>query len=181
MRGTIELILGCMFSGKTTYLLHRLNKYRIANKKVLLIKYSLDNRYSKDKIVTHDKFSISVDTYCTDKLLDMKLSLDEFDVVGIDEGQFFQGIDSFSEIHALMGKTVIISALDGDYTRKQFPSIVNLIPISDKIKKFNAVCEFCFDIASFTLRKIESKESILIGGKESYSPCCRRCWILKNY
>jgi thymidine kinase len=179
--GSIELILGCMFSGKTTYLLHKLNKYQIAKKRVLLIKYNKDNRYSENQVQTHDTFSINVNTLSTDSLIGIKLSLDSFDIIGIDEGQFFKGIDSFSEIHALTGKLIIISALDGDSDRRQFPNILSLIPVSDKIKKMNAVCEFCFKKASFTLRKSEKKERILIGGKELFSPCCRRCWILKTY
>ena len=103
----------------------------------------------------------------------------EFDIIGIDEGQFFEEIVEFSEKMANLGKTVIIAALDGTFERKPFGKILELIPLSENVTKLDAVWVDCNQLASFTKRTCDSKETELIGGSEIYKPVCRG-WFIKS-
>ena len=179
---TIELIIGPMFSGKTTELLRRLDRHKLASKRVLIIKYSKDNRYSTNEICTHDNIRndqsykvistidlTEVDTY-------LKQENYRVDVIGIDEGQFFVNIAYFCDLWASYNKHIIISALNGDYKREIFTNIIPLFPICEDITKLTSICS-CGDEASFTHRKIEDKNQEIIGGKDIYEPLCRKCFF----
>ena len=134
--------MGCMFAGKTTELLRRCNKHSITGKQVLRVKFSADHRYGVDfKISTHSgqkQPATPLNTLA--ELGDQWLS---YDVIGVDEGQFFEDIVEFSEKAASHGKVVIISSLQGTFHRGAFPNILTLIPKCEKIKKLTAICKLC--------------------------------------
>ena len=130
--------MGPMFAGKSTELLRRVNRLKISGKKCLNIKYSNDTRYSCDCISTHDQHT-ALAVAC-EKLAEIKEIWKEFDVIGIDEGQFFSDIVEFSEKAANDGKIVIMSALSGTFEKKGWANILQLIPLCEKVKKLSAIC-----------------------------------------
>jgi thymidine kinase len=121
-----------------------------------------------------------IDAVSWEKLTDVIEKAEEYDIIGIDEGQFFEDIVEVSEELANKGKTVIISALDGTFERKAFGRILELVPLAEEVTKLDAVCMDCKEPASFTKRLWESKETELIGGSEIYKPVWRRCFIWDN-
>ncbi len=145
-----------MFSGKSTELIRRLKRYEIARYSCLIVKYAKDVRYDHESIATHDQQTLKA--MSTDKLKDLKVKLEDYDVIGIDEGQFFPDVVEFSEEMANKGKTVVIAALDGTFQRKAFTSILQLVPLAEHVMKLNAVCMNCFGEASFTKRISADKE-----------------------
>ncbi|CAD5226166.1 unnamed protein product [Bursaphelenchus xylophilus] len=171
--GSIHLIVGPMFSGKTTELFRLSNRYSLAGKKVIVVKYARDTRYDDVMVCTHDLRKM--DAISALKVNDVWSKLIENDVIGIDEGQFFEDVVECAESLADMGKTVIIAALDGDFQRKPFPNIATLFPLAEKVDKVNAVCR-CGDDASFTLRTVKCNQVEVIGGKEMYEAVCRNCY-----
>lgn len=177
--GSIEVIFGPMFSSKTSTLLKRYRKYKLLNKKCLLIKYSKDTRYNKTGISTHDLNVQQTDVVqSSGKLFNLKTECEQVDMIGIDEGQFYSDIVEFCDYFANLGKIVVVAALDGNYLREPFNDILRLIPISEKIRKKSAVCGVCKDNnASFTMKKIKDNDNIeVIGGSDIYSPVCRDCY-----
>jgi len=186
---SIKLIIGPMFSGKTTELLRRLKRHKLSHKKVLIVKYSKDERYSKTEICTHDniKHDKSYDVINTNDLNEVADYLQQqmedynpIDVIGIDEGQFFDDINIFCDLWTnYHNKKIIISALNGDYKRKMFNNLVTLIPICEDITKLTSICR-CGQEASFTHRKIKGEEQEIIGGKDIYKPLCRNCFFKFN-
>lgn len=173
-KGQIQVIFGPMFSGKTTELIRRLKRYTFAMYRCLIIRYIKDNRYSEDCIASHDGQLLSA-TSCAN-LYDIAHTVDNFDVIGIDEGQFFQdSIISFAEEMANRGKIVIIAALDATFQRTEFGKILQLVPIAESVVKLNAVCMSCFSDASFTKRTTNEQEVELIGSTDKYMSVCREC------
>ena len=172
--GRIELILGPMFSGKSTRLIEIIRKYTYKAKKTILIKYYADKRYSdKSEVVTHDQ--IKYDSIDCKNLNDSYEMLKAYDVIGIDEGQFFPDLVEICEKLALLKKIVIIAALNGDFRMEPFPVISNIISKADKIKLLKAYCFNCHKDAKFSLRIVQSNETVLIGAGEAYKPACREC------
>ena len=134
--------MGCMFAGKTTELLRRCNKHNITGKQVLLVKFSADLRFGLDfKIKTHSGIMMPATPIST--LSELGDDWMAYDVIGIDEGQFFSDIVEFSEKAASVGKVVVISSLQGTFHRGAFPEILSLIPKCEKIKKLTAICKLC--------------------------------------
>ena len=179
-KGEIQLILGPMFSGKSTELLRRLSRYKCAGKKIISFKYQKDTRYEKTRsddtkraIKTHD--GQSMDAYPCDNLFECIELIKSFDVIGVDEGQFLPDIVDASEVFANMGKIVIIAAIDGNFKREPFGNILNLIPKAEKVKKLKAICIKCNWTAAFTERITKETKEVLIGGEESYAATCRNC------
>ena len=172
--GKIKLIIGPMFSGKSTRLIETVRKYSYKNKKTVVIKFIGDKRYDENQIVTHDlvKYDSLVCLHLTEK----KEILKEYDVIGIDEGQFFDDLVRICEELCFMGKIIIVAALSGDYLMKPFPNISELISKADKIKLMKAYCYYCHKIAGFTMRTVRSNKLILIGSAESYRPTCKFCY-----
>ncbi len=174
--GTIELIIGPMFSGKSTRLIGLIRKYSYKAKKTIMIKFFADNRYSeKSEVVTHDLQKY--DSINCKNLKDHFEELKKYDVIGIDEGQFFPDLVEVCQELALLKKTIIVAALNGDFRMEPFPVVANLIPRADKIKLLNAYCFKCHKDAKFTLRIVQSNETVLIGAGEAYKPACRECHI----
>lgn len=174
--GKIELILGPMFSGKSTRLIELMRKYVYKAKKTIMIKYFADQRYSdKSEVVTHDL--IKYDSINCKILRESFDKIKQYDVIGIDEGQFFADLVEVCEELALMGKIVLIAALNGDFRMEPFPVIQRIIPKSDKIKLLKAYCFNCHKDARFSLRIVQSNETVLIGAGEAYKPACRECHV----
>ena len=175
--GKIELILGPMFSGKSTRLIEVIRKYVYKAKKTIMIKFYADKRYSSEKseVVTHDL--IKYDSIDCKNLRDSFDTIKNYDVIGIDEGQFFPDLVEVCEELALLKKTIIIAALNGDFRMEPFPVISRIISKADKIKLLKAYCFHCHKDAKFSLRIVQSNETVLIGAGEAYKPACRECHI----
>ena len=174
--GKIELILGPMFSGKSTRLIGVIRKYTYKAKKTIMVKFFADKRFSdKSEVVTHDL--LKYDSIECKNLREHIEKLKGYDVIGIDEGQFFSDLVEICEELALMKKTIIIAALNGDFRMDPFPVIAKIIPKADKIKLLKAYCFNCHKDAKFSLRIVQSNETVLIGAGEAYKPACRNCHI----
>ena len=173
----LELIIGPMFSGKSTELVRRVRELHQLEKNVLVIKPSIDNRYEKGdrELITHNNDSIKCN------VMERLSELDEFvikliDTIIIDEGQFFSDLKETVLFWLAKYKiNIIVAGLDGDYQRNPIGDILNLIPHSDVCTKLTARCVECRDNtpSPFTRRTIQSNEQILIGGAEMYEPVCR--------
>lgn len=176
MNGHIQLIIGPMFSSKTSGLIMMVRRYVVAKKKCIVIKYIGDIRYTdKPKVVSHD--NISYQAIECGKNLSVLEHISEYDVIAIDEGQFFLDLVTFCEKWANKGKIVIVAGLDGDFKREPFGQICQLIPKAEKIQKLKAICQKCYKDASFSKRIITSDQVEFIGGSESYIASCRSCYF----
>ena len=171
-----------MYSGKTTELLRLIKRYSSLKNKIMVINYSGDTRYGNEKrIYTHDKnyvdaLHLNTLSYIFNNT-DYTKQYNESDIIFINEGQFFDNLLDFTTNAADNdNKTVIICGLDGDYLKKPFGDILNLIPHSDKITRLEALCKICGDGTPgiFTKRLVSSNKQKLIGGEESYIPVCRK-------
>ena len=177
-RGWIEVICGSMFSGKTEELIRRLKRAKIANLKVEIFKPSMDVRFHKQQIVSHDDNmfpSTPIDNSQTILLL-----AGDVDVIGIDEAQFFD--DQLPEVCdqlALRGARVIVAGLDMDYLRKPFGQMPFLLAKADYITKLHAICVKCGNIANYSYRKTGQDTQVLLGEGTIYEPRCRHCYFLK--
>jgi thymidine kinase len=175
-RGEIQVIYGPMFSGKSTELLRRIRRFKVRNDSCLLLK-TKDNRYigDDDKVVTHDQYNflkaLSCDTLC-ERLEEAK----QYDVIGIDEGQFFTDIIQFAEHMANLGKVIIIACLDSDFRREPFGNICQLIAKAEKVIKLSSICHYCKEDASFSARLTAETAIKVIGGRDKYRPVCRTCY-----
>jgi thymidine kinase len=181
--GRLELIIGNMFSGKSSELIRRINREKSINKKILVINYALDNRYSTDsKISTHDNNSVKcLKVFLLSEL--KKETLNEYDSVFIDEGQFFDDLYIFVYILVEeLGKHVVVSGLDGDFNRNMFGDIIKLIPICDTVDKLCAYCSKCNDgtYGPFSLKINGSDKVIDIGSEDKYLPVCRKHYSSKT-
>jgi thymidine kinase len=176
MNGNIELILGPMFSGKTTELLRRVERHQIAKRKCAVVKHLIDTRYSDNDIVTHSNQS-QPSTFICARLETILCKLLEYDVIAIDEGQFYPDIVESCEFLANNCKIVIVAALNGTYDRKPFGRTLELVSMSESIVKLNAVCMHCFQDAAFTKRLGKEQHDVDIGGSEKYNAVCRNCFF----
>ena len=169
---TLNLIIGPMFSGKTTELLRIAKRLKSIKMNVLLLNYSEDTRYSDTEMSTHDKEGLPCDFV---KDLE-KVKYEDYDIICINEGQFFEGLVTFCKSALSKNKSIYVSGLDGDYKQEKFGEILDLVPLSDKITKLHAFCSICKDgtQAHFTKRIVnDNKEQKLIGTEE-YIPVCRK-------
>ena len=143
------------------------------------MKYSGDTRYDQKAdlqevfVATHDDPYAAKATSAS-ALMPLEAHTDEWDVIGIDEGQFFPDLVAFADTAASAGKVVVVAALDGTFERKEFGQLGDLLAVSDSITKLNAVCAVCGADAPFTRRDAAATEVKLIGGREAYTPVCRR-------
>lgn len=176
MNGHIKLIIGPMFSSKTSGLIMMVRRYVVAKKKCIVIKYVGDKRYTdKPKIVSHD--NISYQAMECGKTLSLLTDLSQYDVIAIDEGQFFADLVEFCEKWANKGKIVLVAGLDGDFKREPFGQMCQLVSKAEEIQKLKAICQKCYKDASFSQRIINSEEVEFIGGSESYIAVCRSCYF----
>ena len=172
--GWIEVITGCMFSGKTEELIRRLRRAQIAKQKVKIFKPLIDTRYSESSIVSHNDQSLpSIQIKDIKDVL--KLSEDS-QVIGIDEAQFFSDeiVNICNEL-ADTGKRVIVVGLDQDYRGIPFEPIPHLLAIAEYITKSLAICVECGNPADKTQRKTTSSERVIVGTSDIYEARCRKC------
>ncbi len=173
--GWIEVICGCMFSGKTEELIRRLRRAIIARQKVAIFKPRIDNRYSENHLVSHSELKIP-STVVDNARQILELSL-ESHVVGIDEAQFFdEELVEVSKKLANMGKRVIIAGLDMDYRGEPFEPIPQLLAVAEYITKTSAICVICGNPAHFTQRKIKKGARVIVGASDIYEARCRNCF-----
>lgn len=175
-RGSIEVIAGSMFSGKTEELIRRLKRARIAGLKVEIYKPALDKRYSDTLVVSHDERSIKSTPVENASMIILLSS--GVHVVGIDEAQFFDKaiVDVCNEL-ADRGTRVIVAGLDMDYSRKPFGPLPDIMAIAEYITKLHAICVECGNLANYSYRKASDKNVVLLGEKDVYKPLCRNCFI----
>jgi thymidine kinase len=173
--GWIEVIAGCMFSGKTEELIRRVRRAQIARQRVAIFKPMIDTRYSLDHIVSHSEARIP--SNAVQSSAGILSGVGDAQVVGIDEGQFFDaGIVEVAERLADQGRRVIIAGLDQDYRGKPFDPMPQLLAIAEYITKTLAICVQCGNPADRTQRTSAANERVLVGAKDSYEARCRRCW-----
>lgn len=174
--GRLELIIGPMFSGKSTRIIEIGNRYESIGKDVLNITHIIDNRYGDGVISSHNK--IQKKAICIEHLMDL-ISNDKYknsEIILIEEGQFFVDLFDFIKRSVdLDRKHVIVSGLNGDYKREKFGSILDLIPMAENVEMLTAFCKKCNNgtLAHFTKRIINSDNQTLVGSDNLYIPVCR--------
>jgi thymidine kinase len=175
-QGWIEVIVGSMFSGKSEELIRRLRRAQIARQKVQIFKPALDSRYATDHIVSHSEMRIPSCTVASARELLERVAADT-EVVGIDEGQFFDaGLPAACNALADSGKRVIVAGLDKDYLGKPFEPMPQLLAIAEYITKTLAICMVCGNPANHTQRLVASEDRVLLGATGTYEARCRRCF-----
>jgi len=174
--GTIEVIVGSMFSGKSEELIRRLRRAEIAKQKVQVFKPKIDDRYAVDHVVSHSDMRIKSEIVSRAAEILGGLKPDT-EVVGIDEGQFFDG--SLTEVaHAIAGKgiRVIVAGLDQDYLGRPFEPMPQLMATAEYVDKMLAICMQCGAPANRTQRLVHSTDRVVVGGAHDYEARCRRCF-----
>jgi len=177
--GWIEVVCGCMFSGKTEELIRRLKRAKIADMRVEVFKPRIDTRYDDVAIVSHDSTTVlSTPVDHSSKLL--KISPDTA-VVGIDEAQFFDDdLPAVCQELALRGVRVIVAGLDMDYRGLPFGPMPALLATAEYVTKVHAICVHCGNLATHSYRLAEGDSIVLLGEKEQYEPRCRSCYHQGN-
>lgn len=170
----IQLIIGPMFSGKSTELKRNFERYVIAKKKCIAIKHIFDDRYENNMVCTHNGGKIGC--LVSDKLMKLNENVKECDVICIDEGQFFDDLVEFCILHS--DKIIIVAGLDSDYRMEGFPNIINLIPKAERVIKLSSICNICGNDAFFSKRLTSEKEINVVGGSNKYIAVCRKCFKL---
>lgn len=173
--GWIEVICGCMFSGKTEELIRRLNRALIAKQKVEIFKPSIDKRYHDEQIVSHSERTIR--STPVNFASDLLLLAGDCDVVGIDEAQFFdEAIVDVCNTLANSGKRVIVAGLDMDYEGRPFGPMPQLLAVAEFVTKVHAICARTGELASFSFRLNETKGQVLLGEKDQYEARSRKAF-----
>jgi len=182
----LEIVIGPMYSGKTSYLVELYKKFKYIGKKIICLNYIADVRYSSEELSTHD--FVKIPCVFVKQLADIWEDPDhpnyaeirDCDIILINEGQFFADLKRvvLDMVEGAGQKSVYISGLDGDYCRASFGQILDLIPFCDNVVKKTALCANCRDgtAAPFTHRIAKSREQILIG-TDIYIPLCRKCYL----
>lgn len=177
--GWIEVVCGCMFSGKTEELIRRMRRAEIAKQKVAIFKPRIDNRYSAVHIVSHSEQSLN--SQVVDDASEILELAKGAQVVGIDEGQFFKlNLVDVCEQLATQGKRVIVAGLDQDYRGKPFEPVPQLLAVAEYITKTLAICVVCGNPADRTQRKTQQQDRVIVGAKDVYEARCRRCHQVPN-
>ena len=199
--GYLEIILGSMYSGKSTRLVEIYNQCKFCDIPVSVINHDIDNRYDEELLSTHDQIKIpclktnklkniwnpdirdfsdkiSNDIACSDKCLTTKHSK----VILINEGQFFDDLYEVVSNMVNHGKQVYVCGLDGDFERKKFGQMLDLIPLCDKVSKLTSLCSICKNGSPgiFSMRLTNEKEQTIVGSS-NYIPVCRECYMSKKH
>ena len=174
--GWLEVITGSMFSGKSEELIRRLRRAQIARQRVQIFKPRVDDRYASDQIVSHSEMKMpSQVVKCAQEIL--QRVDDRTEVVGIDEGQFFDaGLVAVANALADRGVRVIVAGLDQDYTGKPFEPMPQILAVAEYVDKTLAICMQCGAPANRTQRLTSSTDRVVVGGAEEYEARCRRCF-----
>ncbi len=174
--GWIEVIVGPMFSGKSEELIRRLRRAEIGKQRVQIFKPMIDQRYSKNGIVSHSGLEIASELVGTGSEILEKVT-PRTEVVGIDEAQFLgEGIVAACARLAELGKRVIVAGLDTDFMGRPFEPMPRLLAVAEEINKLLAICVRCGNPAVHTQRIVSSEELIVVGAGEMYEARCRRCF-----
>jgi thymidine kinase len=173
--GWIEVITGCMFSGKTEELIRRLNRARYAKQRVRIFKPRIDVRYAPDSVVSHSKQEL--EAMAIDDAHEIIEHAVGVDVVGIDEAQFFGApIVPVAERLANEGKRVVVAGLDQDYLGRPFEPMPHLMAVAEYVTKNLAICMRCGNPADRSQRLVRRDATVVVGGTEAYEARCRRCF-----
>ena len=173
--GSIEVICGSMFSGKTEELIRRMKRAQFAKQKVEIYKPCIDVRYSEDQVVSHDSHSIQ--STPNDSPASMLLLSSDVEVVGIDEAQFFdETLIEVVQALANRGVRVIIAGLDTDFMGKPFGPMPALMAVAESVQKVHAICVKCGSPANHSHRLSSSDQLVVLGEKDIYEPLCRHCY-----
>ena len=181
VRGSIEVICGAMFSGKTEELLRRLRRAKIAGLRVEIFKPTVDVRYDEVAVVSHDRNTIA--STPIDNSSNLLLLASDVDVIGIDEAQFFdERLPDVVEQLADQGIRVIIAGLDMDFKRLPFGPMAHLCAIADSVDKIHAICVGCGSWANYSYRLVSGDQQVMLGEAKESQPLCRTCYLkyLKN-
>ena len=182
MTGYLKVILGCMFSGKTTELIKEYNRHKACDIRSCFVNHSADDRYGSGTSTTktHSQNSVTNDKSCKN-LIDIIKEAKNYDAFFINEGQFFD--DLYEAVNYLVNvenKKVYVCGLDGDFQRREFGSILKIIPLCDDVVKLKAICKFCkINDGIFTCRLTSDKEQTVIG-TDIYTALCRNCYNLRE-
>uniref|UniRef100_A0A6C0ITX8 thymidine kinase n=1 Tax=viral metagenome TaxID=1070528 RepID=A0A6C0ITX8_9ZZZZ len=184
----LDIILGPMFSGKTTKLLDIMDAFDKKDVKYIAIKPEIDNRYTdtdNNYIISHNlkKKQCNITSNLKDIFEEIKVKQesDSIQYILIDEGQFFNNLYNFCILCLeKLNINVIVTGLDGDYKRKPMGEILDLLPIANTITKLSSKCNVCQEDAIFTHRTVANTDQVLIGGSDEYIPLCRKHYVEKN-
>jgi thymidine kinase len=196
--GYLELILGPMFSGKTSRLVEIYKQCKFCNISVTVVNHTIDNRYDDELLSTHDK--VKIPCIKTERLLDLwcesidleedieiiprindKVKIATSEVILINEGQFFPDLEEFVRLLLKHDKKIYICGLDGDFERKKFGTILDLIPLCDKVTKLTSLCSLCKNGTPgiFSMRLTNETDQTVVGS-DNYIPVCRKCYSNKH-
>ena len=177
--GWIEVITGCMFSGKTEELIRRLKRAQIAKQTVKIFKPKIDTRFSDTAIVSHNEQQLP--SIMVDEAIEIYTQSKDAQVIGIDEAQFFSNeLVTICNKLANEGKRVIIAGLDQDYKGVPFEPMPQLLAIAEYITKSLAICVECGNPADRTQRKTHSSERVIVGASDIYEARCRKCHYIPD-
>lgn len=186
--GYLEIILGPMFSGKTTELIQIYNNYNYIDKNVIVVNYAEDTRYHDSMLSTHDRkmipciLTMDINDMWENSSNKNYKELHEADVILINEGQFFKNLkECVIDMVENKNKIVYICGLDGDFKREKFGELLDLIPYCDKVNKLTSLCSKCKNGKKgiFSCR-ITNEESQIVIGSDNYKPLCRNCYLSEN-
>jgi thymidine kinase len=193
--GYLEIILGGMYAGKTKKLIEIYNQCKFCGVSVMVINHKMDNRYDDELLSTHDKVKIKcvktellMDLYTENETVENTSEYNDFnfrnkckliksDVILINEGQFFPDIEEFIKKLLVKGKEIYVCGLDGDFERKKFGKILDLIPLCDKVYKLTSLCGVCkTGKQGIFSKRITRETQQLVIGSDTYIPVCRACY-----
>ena len=175
----LTVVIGPMFSGKTSYLMNIYENNNIKNNKTLVINHDLDNRYGDKGLTNHNKETI--DCIKMENLRDIYMILNNpknprYNTILINEGQFFKDLYNVVYTLLLSNYNIYVCGLNCDSNMEKFGTILDIIPLAENVIKLKSTCKICNQPASFTKRLVNSKEKILIGDSDIYIPVCRKCF-----
>ncbi len=178
--GWIEVITGCMFSGKTEELIRRIRRAQYARQRVAVFKPGIDNRYAEDSVGSHS--GLRLRSFQIERAVEIPALVGDAEVVGIDEAQFLgPELVEIAERLANGGRRVIVAGLDMDYRGQPFEPLPQLLAVSEYITKNLAICMVCGNPADRSQRVVNRDARFLVGESDAYEARCRRCWDPNNF
>ena len=180
---SLDLVLGPMWAGKSSYIIGKIRRYRAIGWEVLVIANPLDDRYGTHVVSSHDKEQVSALAIQDLTVLLEEPSYQKAQLLIIEEAQFYKGLYEFVKKAVEQdGKHVVCVGLDGDAHRQPFGEILSLIPLCDNVEKIKSLCATCKDgtPALFSHRITPSQEQIQVGGEATYIPLCRKHFLQSN-
>ena len=179
---TLSIIMGNMFSGKTSELIRRLKRLKVIGKKILVINSAKDTRSPDEVLKTHD--NVQFDCHKVHDLFSLvdRSAFREAEIIAIDEGQFFPRLKKFIEYCIFENKEIILAGLDADCFQRKFGEVIDCIPLASEVTKLSALCKYCRhgNPGPFTKRIIDDTTLELIGGSDMYVAVCHEHLIFKS-